>query len=260
MMPIRQRFNILAAIATQVALTTVSLGAAPALALDDDLFQLCSSFPYNSQCEGYEVPIPLDNRDGEAAKCLLSGADEAVGCKVLLGEDTLTAYIEFGEPITALGDQRGSSEMSFPLSAMESFEYSEDSRINVGAVVLLGLPGLFVKDKTASFNVRYISAAVETEEVIGLGEGVGEAVDGGIGEDGRETELMAATAGAPNEAVSAVSEESNLAVSAPEATAMTAVASSPQQFLFVLGRGEGRELRQQLEAATGLTAERDSIE
>ena len=68
----RQRFNRFAAIATGIVIATFSFGGIPTFADDsEDLFQLCSKFPFNSRCEGYDAPIPLDNRLGEEAKCLL---------------------------------------------------------------------------------------------------------------------------------------------------------------------------------------------
>lgn len=83
----RQYLKLPIAIATQVAIATYSFGAIPALANEqEDLFRLCSKFPFNSQCEGYEIPIPLDNRVGEEANCLFSEAEKAEDCKVFLGE------------------------------------------------------------------------------------------------------------------------------------------------------------------------------
>ena len=30
----------------------------------EELYQLCSSFPYNSRCEGFDIPVILDNQPG----------------------------------------------------------------------------------------------------------------------------------------------------------------------------------------------------
>ena len=221
----RQRFNILTAIATQVAIAAASFGGIPALADDqEDLFHLCSRFPLNSQCEGYEAPIPLDDRLGEEANCLLSGAEDAEDCKLLLGEDNLTVYVEFGEDLDVLGDEKDTTEVIIPLSSIQSFEYSEDSRVDVGAVVAFGLPGLFAKKNTATFNLRYTPEAVETDEIVDTGEEI------------------------EPDPVEADAEE-------------TAISEQPsQQLLFEMGRGRGREMRQQLEEITGLTAERTSVD
>ena len=166
------------------------------------------------------------NSLGEEASCLLSGADDAEACKLLIGEDTLSVYVEFGEEINALDDAKATTELNIPLTAIESLEYSEDSRVDVGAVVMLGLPGLLVKKNTATFDIRYTPAAVETAEMVGAGE---------------ESELASA----------------DIDIDADE----TAVSEQAlQQLLFVMQRGQGRNMRQQLEEATGLTAERSSID
>jgi hypothetical protein len=42
--------------------------AAPMLvsAMDnEDLYRLCSAFPFNSQCKGYEAPVPLSQRSSK---------------------------------------------------------------------------------------------------------------------------------------------------------------------------------------------------
>ena len=230
----RQRFNILTAIAAQAAVLTYSFGGTIVLAnSQEDLFQLCSRFPLNSQCEGYDVPIPLDNRRGEEAKCLLSGAEDAAACRLLLGEELLSVYVEFGDGLRVLGGAHDTTEVIIPLSTIESFEYSEDSKVDAGAIIAFGLAGLFMKDKTATFDIRYTPESVEVDEIVDIDEG-GET-------DLAETDV----------------EETTLEEDTEE-TVISEQAS--EQLLFVMKRGRGRDMRQQLEDATGLRAEITSID
>jgi hypothetical protein len=66
-----------------------------AIALDGEkLYQLCSRFPLNSQCQGYETPISLDNRLGKTGDCIFKNNDvENRGlCKITVNEAGITIY------------------------------------------------------------------------------------------------------------------------------------------------------------------------
>lgn len=216
-----QQVGILAVVAAQVAMVTHGLSATPALANEQqELFELCSSFPANSRCEGYEFPISLDDRQGDEVNCLASGDEEATRCKILIGEEMLTVYREFGESISIIDNARDTTETVIPLNTIQSFEYAEDSRVNVGAVVALGLPGLFVRKKTATIDIRHFPVTVETEETTS------------------ETATTDPTA--------ELTEES---------TEVTPAAQQPQQLVLIMQRGQGREMRDRLEEITGLSAE-----
>lgn len=64
-----------------------------------DLYQLCSSFPLNSKCKGYEAPIPLDKREGKTGDCTLKNNEgESRGiCKIAVNEAGITIYQEIGK-------------------------------------------------------------------------------------------------------------------------------------------------------------------
>ena len=237
-----QRFSAVAVIDTQVAVTTCHLLSTPAWANESEaLFELCSSFPLNSQCEGYEAPISLDNRPGGEARCQFSGAENAEDCRLSIGEEDLLVYIEFGEGLSILDGEKSTTEVIIPLSAIQGFAYAEDSRANVGAILALGLPGLLVRKRTATFNVRYSSEAIEADETVDTGEGISEAT---------VIDATAIDTDAPIEASAEFADTEDVMTSE----------QPPQQFLFVMRQESGREMRQQLEAATGITAENFAID
>lgn len=130
----------------------------------DELFSLCSKFPYNSKCKDYTLPIPLKNRSGEEALCLLGNQEESEKCKVLLTEELLTFYVETGKGINVLDGAKDTKEIAFPLNAIESFSYSEKKKTDVGAVIAFGLLGLLSQKKTSTFNIHF-NQIERTEEV-----------------------------------------------------------------------------------------------
>ena len=79
----------------------------------DELYKLCSSFPFNSRCEGFEAPVPLDDREGTQVNCGLdlSQVDASGNCRIVLEDNTLVVYAEEGDPIEALDNQKGSREI-----------------------------------------------------------------------------------------------------------------------------------------------------
>ena len=130
----------------------------------DELFSLCSKFPYNSKCQDYTPPIPLQNCSGEKALCLLNNQVETEKCKVLLTEEFLTFYVETGKGITVLDGAKDTQEFKFPLRELESFSYSEKKKTDVGAVIAFGLMGLLAQKKTSTFNL-YFQQTETTAEV-----------------------------------------------------------------------------------------------
>ena len=130
----------------------------------DELFSLCSKFPYNSKCKDYKVPISLQNRSGEKALCLLNNQEETEKCKVLLTEELLIFSVEIGEGMTVLDGAKDTQELKFPLRELESFSYSEKKKTDTGAVLAFGLLGLLAQKKTSTFNL-YFQQTETTAEV-----------------------------------------------------------------------------------------------
>ena len=151
-------------LAFSILLSTQLIATNTAKAEDgNDLYNLCSKFPYNSKCEGYEAPIALKDRLGEDAQCLITGQEEAENCKVNLQDESVTFYLETGEGLDILEDQKDTQEIVIPLTAIESFTYSERKRIDTGAVLAFGVWGLLSKKKTATFNLNLEPTQEEDE-------------------------------------------------------------------------------------------------
>ncbi|WP_190673448.1 hypothetical protein [Nostoc sp. FACHB-190] len=86
-----------------------SVFIAPVNALNaKKLYQLCSSFPLNSRCQGYEVPISLDDRSGKKGDCILNKNDleKRGNCKVNVNEIGVTIYQEMGEKLEIINDKK----------------------------------------------------------------------------------------------------------------------------------------------------------
>lgn len=81
-----------------------------------ELYNLCSRFPFNSRCEGLNIPIPLDERNGEVAGCVLNDGQtvQSSPCKLVANDSGLTAYLEEGEPVELLDNRRGTMEIVIP--------------------------------------------------------------------------------------------------------------------------------------------------
>ena len=120
----------------------------------DDLFNLCSKFPYNSKCKGYEAPIPLDNRLGEESRCLLGNKEELQNCKIYIDEKSLKMYVETGDKLDILDGDRDTKEIITPFTSIQSFSYAERKKVDTGRVIAFGVWGLLAKKKTSTFNFR----------------------------------------------------------------------------------------------------------
>jgi hypothetical protein len=65
----------------------------PVQALEsEDLYRLCSQFPHNAQCKGYEAPVPLEKRPGKMAACVvkLPESETKGACKVQVEDAEIT--------------------------------------------------------------------------------------------------------------------------------------------------------------------------
>lgn len=125
------------------------------------LYNLCSRFPLNSQCKGYTPPVSLENRQGVKAKCLMPNAEQAKDCSVLATANKLTVYVEYGKSLSVLGGKPDTKEFVFPMQTISYLGYSETSKINVGAVIALGLWGLLVPEKQS--QIRIVTQPLETK-------------------------------------------------------------------------------------------------
>lgn len=104
---------------------------APALEITEEIYELCSRFPLNSRCEGYEVPIPLDQRDGIQVGCFLASddSDRPADCKFLIDGDTLSVYMEQGDRLAFLDDQRSTREIVMSFDQIFVLGYLEHARV-----------------------------------------------------------------------------------------------------------------------------------
>ena len=130
-------------IATALVLTSLIFSAPSRAQEDVDLYNLCSQFPLNSRCEGYETPISLADRSGNEGKCaLIANQTEQKGrCKVSTTEDELSIYIETGEPLTVLEQELATQTIMIPFSQVVSLDYMEYNQEDQTAGTVGGLLG-----------------------------------------------------------------------------------------------------------------------
>ena len=156
------RLVFLILFSTQFALSTSIVNAQDG----NELYNLCSRFPLNSKCKGYEAPISLKDRLGIEAKCLISSQEEVEECKINLTEESVTFYLETGDDLNILDGQKDTQEIEIPLAAIKSFTYSERKKTDVGAVLAFGVFGLLSKKKTSTFNLRLEPSQENQENVL----------------------------------------------------------------------------------------------
>ncbi|EKV02825.1 putative low-complexity protein [Leptolyngbya sp. PCC 7375] len=129
--------------------------------IDAELYNLCSKFPFNSRCEGYEIPVPLENRGGSGGECSLvfGDVDQSSACKFTLSDETLTLYVEEGEPLSLLGNERATRERSIPLDQIFALNYLEYDQDNYGSALAFGLIGaLFARsEQVAEVEIGFTS-------------------------------------------------------------------------------------------------------
>lgn len=120
----------------------------------EELQNLCSNFPMNSQCEGYDAPVALDDRDGEEMTCLIGIDSDPTDCKVSVVEDELRIYSEVGDSLSILEGEKDTEEAVLASEDINSFAYTEDEKTNVGVVVALGVWGLLLPKDIAQLQVK----------------------------------------------------------------------------------------------------------
>lgn len=160
----------------------ILMAAAPVMAeagkppIGEDLYQLCSSFPHNSQCNGYEIPIALADRPGQIGHCLFKEEKEQGGdCKVVAEESEITIYQEVEGKLKVLKDRSPTRIVKLTRSQIGRFEYRQDREDRTGARVLstlaFGLPGLLMEpDRDISqFLLEYSLPTTDSAQKAGAG-------------------------------------------------------------------------------------------
>jgi hypothetical protein len=160
----------------------ILMAAAPVMAekplIGEDLYQLCSSFPYNSQCNGYEIPIALADRPGQIGRCLFKEEEKEQGgdCKVVGEESEITIYQEVEGKLKVLKDQSPTRVVKLTRPQMGRFEYRESTQDRTGervvSTLLIGLPGLLaVRDREISeFQLEYSLPTADSAPKAGAGK------------------------------------------------------------------------------------------
>lgn len=231
---------------------------------EEELYALCSKYPYNSQCEGYSLPIPLSSRSGKEGVCALSTGGMSVSdrCKVSIDGNIVSAYVEQGDEINALGGERRTAEFSIPTTAINQLFYAEGESINTGRVIantlLWGVLGaaLTKPDKVSQVQIEFFrDAAISSLETVEN--------DAAGSFDSSASSFEEAEAGRENLGDEAIaSSETDPAIASPAAgtdDSMSQEPSSPRvdsQFgnlTFETGRSDGQDMKNQLEGMTGLT-------
>ncbi|MGF1674713.1 MAG: hypothetical protein ACFCUV_13665 [Rivularia sp. (in: cyanobacteria)] len=184
--------KLIKVVALPALLCIFAAASSVAVAEVDSLPSICSKFPFNSECQGNKAsaPISFDTRSGEKAKCLFSGEEKAKTCKVDVTNDGIKLYFETGKELDVLNGEKNTQSVFIPTKTIKSFSYSEKKKVDVGAVIALGVWGLLAKQKRSTMAIRY------QEEP-----------------------------------------------------------SNQKQVVFVIGRKDGRQIRQNLELQTGLVAD-----
>ena len=242
-----------------IAIATGSLVcfAQPGLALsEEELYALCSKYPHNTQCEGYDIPIPLSRRDGETGLCDLTMAGESVTdvCKVALGDLGLTAYVEVGDRIGLMDDQRRTQVYEIANDSIVSLAYSEDESVNserlARNIFLFGLLGAaFTEpDRVSQVEIGFVEVDSTVAENMALSEQMDMEEQPLLSEEASEEVAM-------NEVVSEDITAEEVAVEATPTEAGETTAAVPSSLTFESGRTPGAELRDAIESATGVVVQ-----
>ncbi|MDJ0706039.1 MAG: pentapeptide repeat-containing protein [Leptolyngbyaceae cyanobacterium MO_188.B28] len=107
----------------------------------EELHNLCSKYPFNSRCEGYEIPITLEDRPGSKIFCFLELHDptRTDQCKLVITDEELTLYIEEGKRLSFLDDQRASQEIKIPIEDIFAFNLRIwNLKVDFASIFILG--------------------------------------------------------------------------------------------------------------------------
>ena len=107
-----------------------------------DRFTLCSRFPHNSKCKGFETPVSLKDRPGEKISCQLQTGEHKKNsaCKLKFTDDEFVFYQEQGDKIEKLGNKRASIEYKVPQQQIVIFNHQVWGKINRWEVTYLTNP------------------------------------------------------------------------------------------------------------------------
>ncbi|NEQ96194.1 MAG: hypothetical protein F6K30_05650 [Cyanothece sp. SIO2G6] len=132
-----------------------------------ELYQLCSRFPYNSACEGLDIPIPLDERSGTLVHCSFLFGESFEPCRILLGDNEITVFVEVGDPIELLEDRRASESITIPLDQILTLDFRY---LRTGTFPLLSFLGALDDPSANAFTrllgstARIVMNTIDTEE------------------------------------------------------------------------------------------------
>ena len=223
---------------------------------EEELYTICSKYPHNSHCEGYSIPVPLSNRAGQEGVCALNDGQLSIAdrCKLLIEEGAVSVYIEQGDRITAIENQRRTIEVSIPMEDINQLSYGEGESVNTGRVIantlLWGALGaaLTKPDKVSQVEITFfqddaadVQAEPNSEEL-----NVSVATIGSEGYiDGVATSESATTE---------IDETIDISETTPEVSTPNNPYNNIGDLTFETGRSNGQTIRDQLEERTGLVS------
>ena len=147
---------------------------------ETDLYSLCSKFPYNSLCQGFDVeqPVSLQDRPGEEARCSFISVkiNQFSRCKVNATENGLALYLEQGEPLEILDEQLTTREVIIPVEDVALVNVLQSKRNRAPMKMFVPLPTAIVG--IAALNAITSNPGEISEIIIGFKTGSG--LDTGI--------------------------------------------------------------------------------
>ncbi len=139
--------------------------AVPALSQEEmsaeERFNLCSAFPLNSRCEGYTAPVALKQRSGNEGVCKMQvGATETAGrCKILLTNELITVFVEEGDKLSLLDDERDTREISVGVGDVANLSYRETKKIDIVEFLFITWLEVFRPDKFSEITINFAETA-----------------------------------------------------------------------------------------------------
>ncbi|MFB2895868.1 pentapeptide repeat-containing protein, partial [Aerosakkonemataceae cyanobacterium BLCC-F50] len=111
---------------------------------EEQLNQLCTQFPLNSQCRGFKAPVLPEEKTGYKAKCLFRFGDKKRKreCKVLVTEQGLTVSFEEEDPIDLVSGSSRDRQFQIPFNQIFALSYQQWS--GIGKVWGIALPQEFL--------------------------------------------------------------------------------------------------------------------
>ncbi len=147
---------------------------------ETDLYSICSKFPYNSLCKGFDVeqPVALQERPGEEARCsfISLNIEQFSRCKVNATENGLALYLEQGEPLEILDEQLTTREVIIPVEDVALVNVLQSERNRAPMKMVIPLPTAIVG--VAALNAITSNPGEISEIIIGFKTGSG--LDTGI--------------------------------------------------------------------------------